>query len=155
AVDHPTGVATGPARGVFSAGRAEHVKLGGGRFAADVIRTSDQGGGTVHLVGTISNDNKISARPSGAVSGDFPTSLEGWIQTFATDGEPVDVYEIRLTGKTGSDTDLWMAAYHRNAPHPPSPEACQRITEIAFTLRGRSPRERTYRGLLQALGCPP
>lgn len=156
AADHPAGMTTGPARGVFSAGRAEHVKLGGGRFAADVIRTSDQGGGTVHLVGTISKDNKISAHPSGAVSGDFSTSLEGWIQTFATAGEPVDVYEIHLTGNARSGpADLWMAAYHRNSPHTPSPEACRRIEESAFGLRGRSPREMTYRGFLQALGCPP
>ena len=110
----------------------------------------------MHLVGTISKDNKISARPSGAVAGDFPTSLEGWIQTFATDGEPVDVYEIHLTGNTRLGTsDLWMAAYHRNSPHTPSPEVCQRTTQDAFELRGRSPREMTYRGFAQALGCPP
>jgi hypothetical protein len=109
-------------------------------------------------VGTISADNKISAHvaASQGLSDDLPTSFEGYVNTFATDGEPVDVYEIHLTGKTRSDTaDLWMAAYHRNSPHTPSPEACRRIAETDVALRGRSPRERTYRGFLQALGCPP
>lgn len=155
AMDHPAGMASGPAQTDISSGPAEHVRIGGGRFAADVMRPSDHGG-TVHLVGTISADNKISAHPSGTVSGDFPASFEGFIQTFATDGEPVDVYEIHLTGNTRSGTaDLWMAAYHRSSPHTPSPEACRRIGESAFGLRGRSPREMTYRGFYQALGCPP
>jgi len=151
------GISSGPVQPVFSSGEAENVRLSGGKFTADIKRLAGgQGPAMVHLVGTISSDNKISAHPSGAVSGDFPTTFEGWIQTFATDGEPVDVYEIHLTGNTRSDAaDLWMAAYHRNSPHTPSPEACQRIGESAFALRGRSPREMTYKGFLQALGCPP
>ena len=154
--EHPAGMASGPAQTDIASGPAEHVRIGGGRFAADVMHPpGSSNSGTVHLVGTISADNKISAHPSGAVSGDFPASFEGWIQTFATDGEPVDVYEIHLTGNTRSGTaDLWMAAYHRDSPHTPSPEACRRIGEDAFGLRGRSPREMTYRGFYQALGCP-
>jgi len=156
-VDRPAGLSGGPAGAVFSSGRAENVKLGSGHFAADVTRPTG-GAGEVHLVGTISDDNTISAHVAASVtvSDDFPASFEGYINMFTTDGEPVDTYEINLTGKTRSGTaNLWMAAYHRNSPHTPAPEACRRIGESAFELRGRSPREMTYRGLLQALGCPP
>ena len=76
------------------------------------------------------------------------------VQTFATDGEPVDVYEIHLTGKSRFDTtDLWMAAYHRNSPHTPSPEACQRIAEIDFSLRGQSVSSIQLRELEEAVLC--
>ena len=151
------GLSSGPAQTVFSTGTAEHVRLSGGRFTADVISPpGSQRAGTVHLVGTISN-NKISAHvpASEAVADDFPTSFEGSVSMFTTDGEPVDTYEISLTGNTRwSSTTLGMAAYHRNSPHTPTPEACRGMTESVFATR-RTPREMTYWGLLQALGCPP
>jgi hypothetical protein len=151
------GFSSGPAQTVFSSGPTENVRLGGDRFTADVTRpVGSQHAGTVHLVGTIS-DNKISAHvpASEAVSNDFPKSFEGYISMFTTDGEPVDTYEISLTGITRwGSTTLGMAAYHRNSPHTPTPEACARIAESVFATR-RSPREMTYKGLLLALGCPP
>jgi hypothetical protein len=151
------GFASGPAQPVFSTGPAEHVRLSGSRFAADVKRPpGGQGPATLHLVGTIAN-NKISAHvtASDAVPDDFPTNFEGSVSMFTTDGEPVDAYEISLTGATrrGSAT-LGMAAYHRNSPHTPTPESCRKITESASAAR-RTVREMTYKGLLQALGCPP
>lgn len=151
------GFASGPAQAVLSSGPAEHVRLSGGQFAADVKRPpGSQGPATVHLVGTIAN-NKISAHvaASDAVSDDFPTSFEGSVSMFTTDGEPVDTYEISLTGAgRGGSAILGMAAYHRNSPHTPTPEACRKIADSVFAAR-RTVREMTYKGLLEALGCPP
>jgi hypothetical protein len=151
------GFSSGPAQTVFSTGPAENVRLSGGHFAADIKRPpGSQRAGTVHLVGTISN-NKISAHvpASEAVSDDFPTSFEGYISTFTTDGEPVDTYEISLVGKGRRGvTQLAFAAYHRNSPHTPTTAACAKIAEDAFRARN-SPGEITYKGFLHALGCPP
>jgi len=151
------GFSAGPAQPVLSSGPAENVKLSGGKFTADMKRPpGGQGPATVHLVGTIAN-NKISAHvpASDAVPDDFPTSFEGSISMFTTDGEPVDTYEISLTGAgRESSVSLVMAAYHRNSSHTPTPQACRNITESVSATR-RTVREMTYKGLLQALGCPP
>ena len=96
------GFSSVPAQPVFSTGTAENVRLSGSRFAADVKPPpGSRHAGTMHLAGTIS-DNKITAHvpASDAVPDDFPTSFEGSISMFTTDGEPVDTYEIRLTGTT-------------------------------------------------------
>jgi len=151
------GFSSVPAQPVFSTGTAENVRLSGSRFAADVKPPpGSRHAGTMHLVGTIS-DNKITAHipASDTVPDDFPTSFEGSISMFTTDGEPVDTYEIRLTGTTRwGSTTLGMAAYHRNSPHAPTPQACRNISESVFATR-RTVREMTYKGLIQALGCPP
>jgi hypothetical protein len=151
------GFSSGPAKTVFLTGAAENVKVGGGRFAADIkYPEGSKHPGTVHLVGTIS-DYKISAQVSASEAGafDFPASLEGSVGTFSTAGEPVDAYEISLTGNTRwGSTKLGMAAYNRTSPHTPTPEACRAITESVAATRW-TPRELTYRGFLQALGCPP
>ena len=157
-VDHlGRGFSSGPAKTVFLTGAAENVKVGGGRVSADIkYPEGSKRPGTVHLVGTIS-DYKITAHvsPSEAVADDFPTSFEGSFGMFTTDGEPVDTYEIRLTGNTRwGSTTLEMAASHRNGPHTPTQQACRNITESVFATRG-TPREVAYRGNLQALGCPP
>jgi hypothetical protein len=151
------GFSSGPIQPFFSSGAAENVRLSGGKFTADIKRPAgSQGPATVHLVGTIAN-NMISAHipASDAVSDDFPTGFEGGVSTFATDGEPVDTYEIILTGTTRrGSTKIALAAYHRNSPHRPTPEACRRISESVYATRGNV-REMTYKGFLQALGCPP
>ena len=148
------GFSAGPAQTSLSTGAAENVKLSGGRFAADIKRPAG-GPATIHLVGTVVG-NKISAHvPPSEVTEDFPTSFEGSVSMFTTDGEPVDTYEITLTGTGRWDSaSLLMVAYHRTAAHTPAPEACRKIEESVYEAR-RTTREITYKGLLQALGCPP
>ena len=144
------GFSAGPAQTGLSSGAAENVKLSGGKFSADIRRPA----GTLHLSGTVVG-NKITAHvpSSDTVPDGFPTSFEGDVSTFATDGEPVDVYEIGLSGRTRlGSTVLGMAAYHRNSPHAPAPDACRKILENTYDARG-SVREATYRGFYQALGC--
>ena len=142
------GFSSGPAQAALSSGVAENVKIAGGKFTADLKRPA---GRTVHLVGAISK-NKISAHASEA-SEDFPSSFAGTLSLFTTDGEPVDAYEVSLTG-TGrwASAALEMTAYHRNAPHAPTPEACRKVLDDIYAARG-TVREMAYRGFHQALGC--
>jgi len=144
------GFSAGPAQTGLSSGVAENVKLGGGKFAADIKRPA----GTLHLLGTVVG-NKITAHvpSSDTVPDGFPTNFAGEISTFTTDGEPVDTYEISLSGTTRSgSTVMAMAAYHRDSSHAPAPEACRKILESTYDARG-TVREMTYRGFYQALGC--
>ncbi|HUO01133.1 MAG TPA: hypothetical protein VMU31_00010 [Rhizomicrobium sp.] len=145
------GFSSGPVDARYSTGAVEHLRLTGGRFAADLVPapggTPDK---TLHLTGTIA-DHKISARAANA--GD-DLSFNGGLQTFMVPGEPVDTYEIFLTGNgPHGQVSIAMAAYHRNSPHKPSPTAC---ASTAQSVRGlqRNARYVTYSGLLKALGCP-
>ena len=65
------------------------------------------------------------------------------------------VTRILLTGTSRwGSTRIAIAAYHRNAPHAPTAQACRRIAE-SVRVTGGTVREMTYKGFLQALGCPP
>ena len=149
------GFSTGPVQAGLTSGVAENVKLSGGKFTADIKRPpGSQGSATLHLAGTVIG-NKIAAHiaATDTIPDGFPTDFNGAVSTFATDGEPVDTYEINLTGTTRQgSTVLDMAAYHRNSPHTPTPETCRKILDSVYDVRG-TVREATYRGFYQTLGC--
>ena len=145
------GFSSGPVGTRYATGAVDNIKLTDGRFAADLKPAPDANTGqTLHLTGTIAA-HKISAH---AMDAGDDVSFDGALQTFQVPGEPVDTYEILLTGKgSGGSISIAMAAYHRNSPHKPSPAACESTADSLRELQ-RNARYVTYSGLLKALGCP-